>query len=209
MFRAKRLTFEHEESEHLFVKLIAESKGIERLRTVRSEFAAKIRREYEHRATPCSACKSPGICCRDEHFVNVRITRLEAAAIAERLGRLEDDKSAKVYERVLEAIEKFGLNSPDDNSNKAYACPLFEQGVGCLVHDSAKPLPCIAHACYENAADLPPATMLEDREVTVAALNRRVYGTASVLSPIPVAIAGFRRSNAGPQPAADHRDRNE
>ena len=76
-----------------------------------------------------------------------------------------------------------------DITPKTYACPLFEKGVGCLVHNSAKPLPCIAHACYEREADLPPDELLTEREIKIAELNRKVYGRAEPPVPIPVAIA--------------------
>lgn len=192
------------------MKFISETRGIERLSEIRSEFAVEIRRSYEHKANPCSSCDTPGICCRDEHFVNVRITRLETAAIARRLDELGEKKRDEVYTRVEEAIEKYGLGDATDPTLKTYACPLFEKGSGCLVHDSAKPLPCIAHACYENKADLPPGELLEEREHIIAGLNRRVYGRESLPLPIPIAIAQKARDlDGGLQPAADHGHRNK
>lgn len=175
------------------MRLLAESKGIERLHEIRSEFASAIRDRFEHRARPCSACENPGICCRDEHFVNVRITRLEAAAIGRRLEELDEPVRHEVYRRAEDAVEKYGLNATGDPSLKTYACPLFEKGIGCLVHDSAKPVPCIAHACYESDADLPPEELLQEREFLVAELNRRVYGRESVPAAIPAAITRSRR----------------
>jgi hypothetical protein len=175
------------------MKLVSETRGIEKLRQIRSKFAAEIRQSYEYKAKPCATCESPGICCRDEHYVNVRITRLEGAAIIRRLDELDEARRNEVYERVNEAIEKYNLSDSRDSFLKTYACPLFEKGVGCLVHDSAKPLPCIAHACYENEADLPPSEMLEEREIAVAELNRRVYGTESLPASLPVAVARARR----------------
>ena len=174
------------------MKLTSETRGIERLSEVRSEFAAEIRRSYEHKAKSCSACETPGICCRDEHFVNVRISRLEAAAIIRRLGELGQEKRDEVFERARNAIEKYELTESVDACFKTYACPLFERGVGCLVHDSAKPIPCIAHACYENKEDLPPSELSEETEILIADLNRRVYGKRSLPVSIPVAIAGTR-----------------
>jgi len=172
------------------MRLVSETRGIEKLREIRSEFAAEIRASYEHKAKPCALCESPGICCRDEHFVNVRITRLEAAAIVRRLDELGEVKRNEVRKRAVEAIDKYDLSTPGDLHSKTYACPLFEKGLGCLVHDTAKPLPCIAHACYENEADLPPSEVLEEREILIADLNRRVYGKGFLPISIPVAIAG-------------------
>jgi hypothetical protein len=176
------------------MKFTSETRAVEKLSEIRSEFAAEIRRSYEHRAKPCSTCESPGICCRDEHFVNVRITRLEAAAIRRRLDELSEQKRDEVFVRVSDAIDRFGLSASGDFPSKTYACPLFEKGTGCLVHDTAKPLPCIAHACYENEEHLPPSELLEEREILIADLNRRVYGKRSLPISIPVAIAGNRNN---------------
>jgi hypothetical protein len=57
------------------------------------------------------------------------------------------------------------------------------------VHDAAKPLPCIAHACYERREDLPPDELLTEREIRIAELNRRVYGRTEAPLPIPLVIA--------------------
>ena len=187
------------------MKLVSETTGIERLRAIRREFAEEIRNSYEHRAKPCSACETPGICCRDEHFVNVRITRLEAAAIVGRLNQLDERERSTVFERVRGVIEKYELAGSGEAAGKTYACPLFEKGAGCLVHDSAKPLPCIAHACYENRTDMPPGELLEDRELRVADLNRRVYGALPSLTPLPVAIAArLGTLTARPESAAQN-----
>lgn len=170
------------------MKLISQNKAIEKLSAIRSELAEKIRGDYEVKAKPCSACTKPGICCQDSHFVNVRITRLEAVAIRQRLDALEGEFKEKIYRRIDEVIDRYRLDQ-DTELIRTYACPLFEPGVGCLVHDTAKPLPCIAHACYENVADLPPDELLEKSEAQVAKLNRRVYGKDMACSPIPLAIA--------------------
>ena len=166
------------------MKPLSESKALIKLGAIRNEFAGEIRRSYEHRATSCATCKTPGACCLDEHFVNVRITRLEASAIGNVLETLPQGLRGRVYLRIVDAIEKYGLN---EQSRETYACPLFEKGIGCLVHATAKPLPCIAHACYERKEDLPPDELLTERESAIDALNRRVYGKTTYL-PIPLAI---------------------
>jgi hypothetical protein len=169
------------------MRLISETSGLKILADVRRHFAEEIREEYEHRAKPCSGCETPGACCLDEHFVNVRVTRLETRAINGRVGELSEEQRRRVLSRAAAAVERYGLgNSPDES--RTYACPLFEKGVGCLVHDSAKPLPCIAHACYERIEDLPPDDLLTEREMRVAEINLRVYGKAEPPVPIPVAI---------------------
>ncbi len=170
------------------MRFTSESNGIEYLRVVRSAFAGEVQSSFEPKAKPCSTCETPGICCRDEHFVNVRVTRLEAAAISKRLDELDQKKRDDVYFRSRSAVERYGLSGANGPDSKTYACPLFERGIGCLVHDSAKPLPCIAHACYENKADLPPDELLESHQAKVGGLNRRVYGKDSLPIPIPIAI---------------------
>lgn len=172
------------------MKLISETAGIERLAQIRSAFSAEIRGSYEHKAKPCAACESPGICCSDAHFVNVRITRLEAAAIERRLRELGDEQKLSILRRAEESVRKYDLDEFESaNTTSTYACPLFEKGVGCLVHDTAKPLPCIAHACYEDRSDLPPDELLADREVEIMKLNRRVYGRDITAMPLPIMIA--------------------
>lgn len=166
------------------MKPLSESKALIKLDAIRSDFAGEIRRSYEHRAKPCAMCETPGACCLDEHFVNVRITRLEAKAIANVLETLPQGLREKGYLRIDNAIEKYGLN---EQSSETYACPLFEKGIGCLVHATAKPLPCIAHACYERKEDLPPDELLTEKETEIANLNERVYGELTLL-PLPVAV---------------------
>lgn len=170
------------------MKLISESTAIDLLGRIRGDLRETVRGGYEHRALACSACPNPGACCTDEHFVNVRVTRLEAAAIGKRLAELPAEVRGRVRRRAEEQIERHRLDETLDPT-RTYACPLFEKGVGCLVHEAAKPLPCITHACYEREADLPPDELLDEREAQVAELNRKVYGRDEVPLPIPVAIA--------------------
>lgn len=162
--------------------------AIEELNAIKREFAAEIRGEFEHRAKSCAACETPGACCQDEHFVNVHISKLEANAIGELLRALPERKRSEISERVEAAIEKYGLAGQDDTFSRTFACPLYEKGVGCIVHGDTKPLPCIAHACYDRKEDLPPPELLADREAEVENLNQRVYGNGNVWLPIPLAI---------------------
>lgn len=168
------------------MRLVSETKAIEKLEQIRANFRSEIA-TFEVNADSCSTCSTPGACCLDAHFVNVRISRLEAAAIAREIKRVPVEEQRKVAFRIRTAIEKFRL---DGASEKTYACPLYENGRGCLVHDTAKPLPCIAHACYEKRADLPLDALLEAAQVKVAELNHRVYpGSDSQLLSIPLALA--------------------
>jgi hypothetical protein len=118
------------------------------------------------------------------------------AAIARRLDELGSEKRDEVMERSALATEKYGLSECEDAHSLTFACPLYETGTGCLVHDSAKPLPCIAHACYERKEDLPSEETLAENEFLIAQLNRRVYGSVAAPAPLPVALSRqIRRSS--------------
>jgi len=170
------------------MKMLSQTAGLQKLRQLKDEFRSTVASEYEQKAKPCSACSTPGACCLDAHFVNVRISKLEAAAITKALASLSAQQRSKVSRRVDDVIRRFGLDDNSDAPAKTYACPLFEVGVGCLVHDTAKPLPCIHHACYENKADLPPDDLLESAELAVNRLNKKVYGRPLTLLPLPIAV---------------------
>ncbi len=170
------------------MKLISETTGLEKLSEIQKEFVEEIRAGYEHMAKPCQACKTPGACCLDEHFVNVRISRLEATAINGVIATLPDEQQQFVERRISHTIERYKLDEAVDIAT-TYSCPLFESGVGCLVHDKAKPLPCIAHACYGREKDLPPDELLDEREMAVEKLNQKVYGKSEPWLPLPVAIS--------------------
>jgi len=167
------------------VKLISEQNGIRRLRDLKDTFRESIASGYEHRAKDCLTCETPGACCLDAHFVNVRISRLESAAIKGVLDRLEPEHRALVDERIAKSIDQYSLTA---GGSETYACPLFERGAGCLVHSEAKPAACITHACYENPADLPPDELLTDAEERIDALNKQVYSVAAPWLPLPLAI---------------------
>jgi hypothetical protein len=117
--------------------------------------------------------------------VNVRITRLEAVAVKNALEEFSAERRVAVFLKVVETIDKFHLSEAND---KTYACPLYDKALGCLVHETAKPLPCIHHACYEKKEDLPPDDLLNVAEIAVEPLNTKVYGRLQTLLPLPIAI---------------------
>lgn len=170
------------------MRLLSKQKAIDAMQAQKREFARTIREQYEHRAKSCLTCETPGACCQDEHFVNVHISRLEAAAINDVLDRLPTEKQREIGRRIEASIDRYGLTDEGDTFAKTFACPLYDAGSGCLVHGDAKPLPCIAHACYERKEDLPPGQLLAEREMEIDELNRRVYGKAQQWLPIPIAI---------------------
>lgn len=168
---------------------ISEQNALAKLDTLRSDFRSMIAVAYEHRAKPCAVCETPGACCLDEHFVNVHVSRLEAKAIGKAIDDLPAQTQMAVRERTARTIEKYKLDEAIDTRTSTYACPLFEKGAGCLVHNAAKPLPCIMHACYSSEVDLPPDELLDEAELAVNKLNARTYGQTTEHLPIPLAIA--------------------
>lgn len=165
---------------HLVMKLISEKQALENLRRLKTGFAQRVRIVYEHRAKSCATCETQGACCLDAHFVNIHITRLEAAAIRKVIEGFSDEKQAEIYNRIDETISKFGLTASGDTFAKTYACPLFEKETGCLVHSEGKPLPCIQH--------LPPDELLAEQEGLVERLNKNTYAEPAKWLPLPLFI---------------------
>ena len=170
------------------MKLLSQQKALAKLQKLKADFRSEISKTYEDRAKSCLTCETQGACCLDAHFVNVHISRLESLAIRQALNELPDASRIKIYERIDATIKKYDLGDTDDTYLQTYSCPLFEKGVGCLVHNTGKPLPCITHACYENAADLPPDELLSEQERRVDALDTQTYGRPQPWMPLPLAI---------------------
>ncbi len=168
---------------------IKEQAALARLQRVKSAYQSFIKLNYEHAAEDCRTCPTRGVCCTDEHFVNVHITRLEAVAIREtisRTPRLTEAGRRAVYKRAREAVERYNLRAAGDTFRQTFSCPLYEPSVGCLVHARAKPAPCIQHACYENWEDLPPTSLQARTEHRVEQLNTEIYGAAWAWLPLPL-----------------------
>lgn len=108
--------------------------------------------------------------------------------IEKALEKLPEEKLREIYERVEKTVKKYGLLESGATFDRTFACPLFEKGTGCLVHETGKPLPCINHACYERQEDLPPDELLTEQEIRVNDLNKRVYGGNPSWLPLPVAL---------------------
>jgi hypothetical protein len=168
------------------MKTLSEKRALRKLAELKSDYQKFVRENYEHRAKDCLACPTQGACCTDAHFVNVHITRLEAAAIRETLARLSEEKQREIYARAAETIEKYDLKTGGDTFWQTFACPLFEKGIGCLVHREAKPAPCIQHACYERGEDLPPDELQSKAERKIERLNELTYRQKTQWLPLPV-----------------------
>jgi hypothetical protein len=171
------------------MRKLTEADAVARLKRGKAAFQTHVKLNYEHRALSCRACPTPGVCCTDAHFVNVHITRLEAVAIRDTLARtprLSEDERRAVYVRAQEAVGRYGLTPNGDTLAQTFSCPLFMKEVGCLVHQRAKPAPCMQHACYEDWADVPPLDAQWREESRVERLNTEVYGTAWEWLPLPV-----------------------
>lgn len=169
------------------MKFLSEQKALTRLSTVISDLRSEIAEKYEYRAKSCMTCETQGACCLDAHFVNVHISRLEAVAIGRSLSKLPIEHREAIKVRVNAAIEEYSLTSHGDTFARTYACPLFEKGVGCLVHKDGKPVPCIVHACYERADDLPPDEFQAVAEDQIGDLNLLTYGRKYLMS-LPLAL---------------------
>ena len=169
------------------MKTLAKSRALQKLDSLKKKFRDEVS-PYERRAKNCLTCEAQGVCCTDAHFVNVHVTRLEAEAMNSTLEELPDALEAKVRKRIADAIREYSLRADDRSFERTYSCPLFEPGIGCLVHSGPKPLPCIHHACYESVADLPPDEILETAEAKIERLNSRTFGNAWNWQPIPVAL---------------------
>jgi hypothetical protein len=168
---------------------LEEAEALARLQRVKSSYQTHIKLNYEHAATACRTCPVRGVCCTDEHFVNVHITRLEAVAVRETLRRsprLTEEAERAVYRRAREAVRRYDLRASGDTFAQTFACPLYDPQAGCLVHARAKPAPCIQHACYDRWEDLPPASLETRAEHRIEQLNTAVYGARWAWLPTPL-----------------------
>jgi hypothetical protein len=171
------------------MRKLTEAEAVARLKQGKAAFQTHVKFNFEHKALDCRACPTPGVCCTDAHFVNVHITRLEAVAIREtleRTPRLTEDERRAVYSRARATVTRYDLRASGDTFAQTFACPLFLKGTGCLVHQRAKPAPCVQHACYEDWSDVPPLSLQWSEERRIEQLNADVYGTAWEWLPLPV-----------------------
>lgn len=174
------------------MKTLSEKLALRKLRDVKNDFRRRVSENYEHRAKSCLTCETQGACCVDAHFVNVHITKLEAVLIGEELGKLPAETRKSIVKRLAETIETYNLDSEGDTFQKTFACPLFEKGIGCLIHE-VKPAPCIQHACYENQADLPPDELQIEIEMKIERLNEQTYKQFPRWLPLPVWISRIEK----------------
>lgn len=126
------------------------------LRRLKQRFARYIGKTYGHLAADCAVCPTP--CCADAQFVNVHIVRLEAEAMLETLRRSPKhgpDKVREVLARAHAAVVRYGLTETGDTFAQTYACPLFEPGVGCLVHWKASRRPAFSTAVTSDGKTCP------------------------------------------------------
>jgi hypothetical protein len=168
------------------MKMLSEKQALAKLKKLKTDYQNLVKTDYEYKAKNCLTCETKGACCLDAHFVNVHITRLESVAVGQALKNLSAEKQKEIYERIEKTIEKYDLKSSGDTFAQTFACPLFEQGIGCLIHSTGKPVPCIQHACYERSEDLPPDELQEEAEAQIERLNNQTYGQNPNWLPLPV-----------------------
>ncbi len=168
---------------------MSEQTALTELRRVKDLYRRFINDNFEFAAKDCSVCPTFGACCVDEHFVNVHITKLEAAAIEKTLAeKLSEAERQKVDERIAQTIEKYELTESGETFAQTFACPLFEPKIGCLVHREAKPAACISHACYERPENLPPQCLQDRVERKIEKLNQEVYADDWRWLPLPIQL---------------------
>lgn len=167
------------------MKFISEKTALEKLEKLSADFRRHIKNEFEYKAKDCSVCQTPGSCCKDEHFVNVQISKLEAVHIFNEIEKLPIVTRTAINERIRNTADDLKKNP----ENETFACPLYENNIGCIIHDAVKPVPCVQHACYENREDLPPDEIQFEQERAIARLNRSVYGKDLATLPLPLALA--------------------
>jgi hypothetical protein len=155
----------------------------QKLKNIKSSFKTLIEENFEFKAKSCITCETQGICCTDAHFVNVHITQLEAIAIVNKLKT--DGKFEVASERIKQSIADYNLSELGDTFEQTYSCPLFEKGIGCIIHGDCKPVPCMSHACYEREEDLPPQFLQDRIEAKIENLNVETFGENRWL-PLPI-----------------------
>lgn len=175
------------------MKILSEAKALELLGKIKNDYRREIFEKYESKAKNCLTCESQGVCCVDEHFVNVHITRLEAVAILKELRNLNKRKQIELAEKIEKTVEKYDLKDSGDTFAQTFACPLYEKGIGCLVH-AVKPVPCIQHACYERREDLPPDDLQTKAELKIERLNSQTYNQNLTQLSLPVWISKLKSS---------------
>ncbi len=121
------------------MKKLTETKALGESNKLKTAYQNFIKTNYEHRAANCETCPTKGACCLDAHFVNVHITRLEAAAIRKTLSKLDEKKQAEIYRRAKETVEKYDLKSTGDTFQKTFSCPLYEKALVVLCILKANP----------------------------------------------------------------------
>ncbi len=169
------------------MKYLSEKRALDRLAMIKAGLRDAVS-AYEQRAKCCLTCDTPGACCLDAHFVNIHISRLEVIAIRRILDGSSEERRVAAERRIDDAVERYQLTARGDTFQQRFACPLYEKGVGCLVHHDGKPSACIVHACYENKSDLPPDELQQQAEQSIDALNARTYAPARPWLPIPLAL---------------------
>lgn len=166
------------------MRFLTEKNALLKLEKLSRDHTEVVRREFEFKAKQCAVCKTPGVCCVDEHFVNVQISKLEALHINNEINKLPLLMRATVKERINNAAEQ--LRSDPDH--ETFSCPLYQTNVGCLVHNAVKPVPCVQHACYDDQKDLPPDELQFEQEIKIAKLNKMTYGREITSLPLPLAL---------------------
>jgi Fe-S-cluster containining protein len=175
-----------------------EQAALGRLAEVLARTAAGVERK---RAFSCAGCDAH--CCKVGRN-GMLVTRLEAAAIVE---RLHADPALRarlpaIERRVRETVARHGLTASDATGRRTYTCPFLDERNRCTIHGAGQPLGCITFmprrggGCDQEVA--PFEVALEE----IARLNDEVYGADGwrpMLIPVAVErVISARRRPAGP-----------
>ena len=155
---------------------VQETVALQKLGTLREPLldeSAEVREQQPPEATARAAHR----CCKKPEN-QMRISPLEARAI-ERAFRENPELRGKLPQ-VLERLNHELPSLTDSTERQTFDCPLLE-GTSCLVHESAKPIGCLA---WNPGRDWSPRAWraFEERDK----LNDEVYGPKWQLRVIPL-----------------------
>ena len=87
------------------MKPISQGKALIQLTRMTNSLRQHVAENYEHKAASCLTCSTPGACCLDADFVNVRISRLEAVRIGRAIEELPSEFRQRVRNRIADTID--------------------------------------------------------------------------------------------------------
>jgi Fe-S-cluster containining protein len=161
---------------------------MERLARIKEPLHASSRAASEA-VRSCAGCDAR--CCK-AGLNSMRVSRIEALALARRLG--EPDLAPEIpaiLERARAEVEKRGLSEESDTT---YDCPLLDDENRCMVHGPAQPAGCMTFKPVDDGGcdhDLP---LFHRHYKLVEAAERKALGKRYPALPIPLALLKVLRA---------------